>query len=71
MCCCNPKRNPLNGFSANTESGRLRKQMMKCVPIQADKAIDTSCDRKPIQEIKPTITPTEGSYLASKMIVND
>jgi hypothetical protein len=68
MSCCNPKRNPLNGFSANTESGRLRKQMMKCVPIQAEKAIDSCCERKPIQEIKPLITPTESSYLASKMI---
>lgn len=68
MSCYNPRRNPLNGFSANTESGRLRKQIMMCSPPIAQKVIDTCSLSKPIQEIKPVITPSEGSYLASKMI---
>ncbi len=68
MSCCNPKRNPLNGFSANSESGRLRKQLMRCPPVLAEKVVDNGCKTKVIQETKPLITPTEGSHLASKMI---
>lgn len=72
MSCCNPKRNPLNGYSANTESGRLRRQMARCVAPEAEKVVNKICcdDEKVYynKDYNPTITPTESSYLASKMI---
>jgi len=67
---CQPM-NPLNGFSANTESGRLRNLMKSCGnpivesvnPSKSDVCI--TCYKSP--EVQPPITPAESSRLAIKI----
>lgn len=70
MAHCYPKRNPLNGSSANTEGGRLRRSLMNCVET---KMIDTiigtnNVPCKKSESVLTPITPAESSYLMSKML---
>jgi hypothetical protein len=65
MIHCMRKHTPLNGATANTEGGRIRRKIVYCEPIKAEGFISEPC--QVIQRIQPVITPTESSYLTSKM----
>jgi hypothetical protein len=57
---------PLNGFSANTESGRLRQLTRNCYYMSqtvSGKGNLDSC--KEVQTVQPPITPAESSRIAS------
>ena len=58
----------LNGFSANTEGGRLRRLMVSCgytTTSAAATAPDECRVCVPTPEIQPTITPAESSRIAT------
>lgn len=57
-----------NGFSANTEGGRLRRMMVTCnytVTSAAKTAPDECLVCVPTPEVQPTITPAESSRMAA------
>lgn len=60
------KHTPLNGSTANTEGGRIRRKIVYCEPVKAG-GFTESTPCRTIQRTQPTITPTESSYLTSKM----
>ena len=59
---------PLNGFSANTESGRLRQLTRNCsymsqtISGKGNLELCKSCE---VQTVQPPITPAESSRIAS------
>jgi hypothetical protein len=63
---------PLNGFSANTESGRLRQLTRNCsymsqtISGKGNLELCKSCD---VQTLQPPITPAESSRIASLALV--
>lgn len=66
MSCC--PGTVLNGGTANTEGGRLR-QIQKACPAFATVTQGNTCNPcKPLQEIKPVITPAESSRIYSLMV---
>lgn len=71
MACC-PPENPLNGNGGLTEGGRLNRQMMICAKANIGKPMPVQgndCLPCPIrQTTQANWTPTENSYLASKLI---
>jgi hypothetical protein len=60
-------RSPLNGFSANTEGGRLRKQMQACGAFKwvATQGPPQGCPGPATPLVQPTITPAESTRIAS------
>jgi hypothetical protein len=60
-------RSPLNGFSANTEGGRLRKQMQACSAFTwtATQGPPQSCPGPARPAAQPVITPSESTRIAS------
>ncbi len=70
MACC-PQVNPLNGNGGLTEGGRLNRQLAICAKegYQAPKITGNTELPCPIRTTnQATWTPTENSYLASKLL---
>lgn len=72
-CCEKVARTVLNGTasvtiqSGNTEGGRLRRLLKSCPPVPALVENNNCVGCLPKQSIQAEITPTEDSYLRSKL----
>lgn len=69
-CAASCRLGPLNGFSANTEGGRLRRLMkttvsLPCTPLPAGQE---SCCAVPPNRVNVPITPSSDSYLLSQIL---
>lgn len=70
MTSCCPGQS-LNGFSANTEGGRLRRMMVTCgytTTASAKTTPDECLVCVPTPEVQPTITPAESSRITSILV---
>ncbi len=66
MLVCPCGHTPLNGFSANTEGGRLRLAMKTCPPPPSQRLGNPEiCCPPQTPDVQPTITPCESSRIQS------